>query len=72
MNMQCPLENMLFFDILFYFIFYKPTVDCGELLRFFAQLDKQEGQITYSSHGNSNTVDNAEDCCWVTEVFADL
>jgi len=34
---------MLFFDILFYFIFYKPTVDCGELLRFFAQLDKQEG-----------------------------
>jgi len=23
---------MLFFGILFYFIFHKPTVDCGELL----------------------------------------
>jgi hypothetical protein len=63
---------MLFFYILFYFIFYKLTVDCGELLRFFAQLDKQEDQITYSSHGNSNTVDTAGDCCYVTEVIADL
>jgi hypothetical protein len=52
---------MLFFGILFYFI-YKPTADCGEFLRYFAQLDKQEGWITCPSYGNSNTVDTAGDC----------
>jgi len=36
-----------------------PTVDCGEQLRYFHQLDKQEGWITYPSHGNSKTAENA-------------
>ena len=63
---------MLFFGILFYFIFHKSTVDRGELLRYIAQLDKQEGWIIYPSHGSSNTVDTAGDCCCVTEVIADV
>ena len=58
-----------YFDL---FYFHKPTVDCGELLRYIAQLDRQEGWIAYPSHGNSNTVDTAGDCCYVTEVNADL
>ena len=71
--MCCALQKKCyFFGILFYFTFHKPTEDCGELLRYFAQLDKQEGWITYPSHGNSNTVDNAGDCCYVTEVIVDL
>ena len=49
--------------ILFHFILHLPTVACGEQLRYFPQLDKQEGWITYPSNGNSNTVDTAGDCC---------
>jgi hypothetical protein len=62
---------MLFFGTLFHF-FNKPTLDCGELLRYFAQLGKQEGWITCPSHGNSNTVFTAGDCFWVTKLIADL
>jgi hypothetical protein len=46
--------------MLLYFILYIPTVDCGELLQYFPQLDKQEGWITCPSHGNSKTVETAE------------
>jgi len=53
---------MLFLGILFYFIFHKPTVDCGELFSYFVQLDKQESWITYPSYGNCNTIDTAGDC----------
>ena len=58
-----PWKKKLFFYILFYFIFHKPTVDCGESLRYFPQLDKQEGWNTCPSHGNSNTIDTAGECC---------
>jgi len=58
-----PQKKSYFFLIFFYSILYMPTVDCGELLRYFAQLDKQEGWITYPSHGNSNTVETAGNCC---------
>jgi len=57
-----PRKNVIF-CILFYFIFHKPTVDCGELLRYFPQPDTEEGWITYPSHDKSNTVDTASDCC---------
>ena len=67
-----PSRKNVIFGILFYFTFHKLTVDCGEMLRYFAQLDKQEGWITYPSHGNSSTVDTAGECCCVTEVIADL
>jgi hypothetical protein len=49
-----------------------PTVDCGELLRHFPQLDKQEGCITYPSHGNNKRVENAGKYCYVTKVIAGL
>ena len=39
------------------------TVDCGKLLRYFPQLDKQKGWISYPSHGNSKPVENAKDRC---------
>ena len=71
MNVQCPLGKMLFLVFCF-ILFYKPTVDCGELLRYFAQLDEQEGWITYPSHGNSNTVDTAGECFQMTKEIADL
>jgi hypothetical protein len=60
---SAPWKKKNYFFILFYFIFYKPTVDCGELVRYFPQIVKKEGWITYPSHGNSKTVDTAGDCC---------
>jgi len=42
------------------FILHMRTVDCGELLRYFPQLDKQEVRITYPSHGNSKRVELKE------------
>ena len=58
-----PSRKNVIFWILFYFIFHKLTVDCGELFRYFVQINKQEGWISYPSHGNSSTVDTAGDCC---------
>jgi len=40
-----------------------PTVDCGQQLKYFPQLDKQEGWITYPLHGNSKTVESTVNCC---------
>jgi hypothetical protein len=41
-----------------YFIFLRtPTVNCGELLSYFSQLDEQEGRITYPSNNKSITVE---------------
>jgi len=62
--MQCvvPHKKKLFYFI-FYFILHMLTLDCGELLRYFPQLDKQEGWITYPSHGNSKTAKTAGNCC---------
>jgi hypothetical protein len=56
-------KKTLFHFILFYCILHMLTVDCGELLRYFPQLDKQEGWITYPSHENGKTGENAGNCC---------
>ena len=39
------------------------TPDCGEELRYFPQLDKQEGWITYPSHDSNKRAETAEKCC---------
>ena len=49
--------------IILYCILHMPTVDCGELLWYFPQLDKQEAWINYPTHVNSNTVDTAGERC---------
>jgi hypothetical protein len=54
---------VLFSFLLFHFILHMPTVDCGEQLRYFSQLDKQEGWITCPSQGNSKTAEIAGKYC---------
>jgi len=39
---------------------------------YISQSDKEEGQITYHSHGNSRQVETAENCCYVNIRNADL
>jgi hypothetical protein len=34
-----------------------------ETAEYISQSDKQAGQITYHSHGNSKPVETAENCC---------
>jgi hypothetical protein len=66
-QLKCPVKKCYFIS----FILHMPTVDCGELLRYIPQLDKQEGWITYPPHGNSKTAETAGNRCYVTKVIAD-
>lgn len=58
----CSNPRKKCYFISFHFLLHMPTVECGEELRYFPQLDTQQGWITYPSHFNSKRAETAGNC----------